>query len=144
MSRTLQIAMILAIVGYFAVLLYLLKKKSLNLKYTLLWIFTGFFMLVLALFPQLLHLFAVAVGIYGDTNALFAAISFCIIMILMSLTAIVSKMNERIKQLSQYVALLEKRLRDMEADGDARWDKSQVKSISERNENAVSRFTIQC
>ena len=113
-SRTLQIVMILAIVSYFVLLVYLLKKKSLNLKYTLLWIFAGFFMLLFALFPQLLHLFARIVGISGDTNALFAAISFCILMILMSLTAIVSKMNEQIKQLSQYISLLEKRLRDVE------------------------------
>lgn len=113
-SRTLQIAMLLAIGCYYVILVYLLKKKSLHLKYTLLWIFTGFIMLILALFPQLLQLFANAVGIYSDTNALFAMMFFCAIMILMSLTAIVSRMNERIKQLSQYVALLEKRLRDVE------------------------------
>ena len=117
-NKTLQVSMILAISCYFVVLVYLLKKKSLNLKYTLLWIFAGGFMLLLVLFPQLLHLFADAVGIYEDTNALFAAIFFCLILILMSLTAIVSKMNERIKQLSQYAALLEKRLRDVERNED--------------------------
>lgn len=113
-SRTLQIAMLSAIMCYYVILVYLLKKKSLILKYTLLWIFAGFLMLVLVLFPQLLHIFANAVGIYDDTNALFAVIFFCVIVILMSLTAIVSKMGERIKQLAQYAALLEKRLRDME------------------------------
>lgn len=119
-SRTLQIVLLLAIVCYFMILIYLLKKKSLHLKYTLLWIFTGFFMLVLVMFPQLLSLFAGIVGIYSDTNALYAVIFFCVIMILMSLTAIVSRMNERIKQMAQYIAFLEKRLRDMEADRNLR------------------------
>ena len=114
MSRTLQIAMLLAVVVYFFFLFHLLKKKRLNIKYTLLWIFSGILMLILALFPRILDVFAKMIGIYEPTNALFAVIFFCIIIILMSLTAIVSKMNERIKRLAQSVALLEKRLREHE------------------------------
>lgn len=106
--------MLLAIIFYYMILLYLLKKKSLHLKYTLLWIFVGFLMLILVLFPQLLHIFASLVGIYGDTNALFAVAFFCTTMILMSLTAIVSKISGRIRQMNQYIALLEKRLCDVE------------------------------
>lgn len=73
-------------------------------------------MLLLSLFPQILHAFAQIVGIYDATNALFATVLFCGIIIMVSLTSIVSKLNERIKQLAQYVALLEKRLRDVEAE----------------------------
>ena len=47
-SRTLQIVMILAVAVYFVLLFLLLKKRSLHLKYTLLWIFSGILMLVLA------------------------------------------------------------------------------------------------
>lgn len=113
-SKTLQIFMLLAIVIYFLLLFHLLKRRRLNLKYSLLWIFSGILMLVLALFPQILDLFAHTVGIYEPTNALFAMLLFCIMIILMSLTAIVSKMNERIKQLAQYAALLEKRVCEWE------------------------------
>ena len=112
MSITLQAAMLLAVGLYFFLLLRLLKKKSLNLKYTLLWIFSGILMLVLALFPGLLSVVAKLIGVYAPTNALFALILFCVIMILMSLTAIVSKLNERVKRLSQAYALLEKRVRE--------------------------------
>lgn len=114
MSRTLQIAMLLAVVVYFFFLFHLLKKKRLNIKYTLLWIFSGVLMLILALFPRVLDVFAKMIGIYEPTNALFAVIFFCMIIILMSLTAIVSKMNERNKCLAQAIALIEKRLRDLE------------------------------
>ena len=117
-SRTLQFALLLAIAAYFIFLAVLLKNKRLNLKYTLLWIFAGLFMLVFALFPQLLHIFARVVGIYEATNALFAMMIFCGIIIMMSLTSIVSKMNDKIKEMAQYVALLEKRLRDMEMEKD--------------------------
>lgn len=114
MSRTLQIAMLLAVAVYFFFLFHLLKKKRLNIKYTLLWIFSGVLMLILALFPRILDVFAKMIGIYEPTNALFAVIFFCIIIILMSLTAIVSKMSEQNKRLTQTIALIEKRLRDLE------------------------------
>lgn len=113
-SATLRMAMLLAVALYFVLVLYLLKKRSLNLKYTLLWILSGLMMLVLAIFPQILNLFANLVGVYEPTNALFSIICFCIIIILMSLTAIVSKLNEKSKRLIQKMALLEKRVRELE------------------------------
>ena len=113
-SQKLQIFMLLAVALYFVILFKLLQKKRLNLKYTLLWIISGFLMLVLAAFPKTLNIFANMIGVYEPTNALFALIFFCIIMILMSLTAIVSKLNERVKRLTQSIALLEKRMRDQE------------------------------
>lgn len=113
-STTLRIAMLLAVVIYFLLVFHLLKKKSLNLKYTLLWMLSGVLMLLLAIFPQILTVFAKLVGIYEPTNALFAMIFFCMIVILMSLTAIVSKLNEKNKRLIQSFALLEKRVRILE------------------------------
>lgn len=113
-TMRLQIAMLLAVVLYFVLVFHLLKRKSLNLKYTLLWLFSGVVMLLLAAFPHVLSVFAAIVGIYEPTNALFAVIFFCIIIILMSLTAIVSKLNEKSKRLIQSIALLEKRIRDLE------------------------------
>lgn len=116
-SRTLQIMMLLAVAVYFALLLLLLKKRSLHLKYTLLWILSGVLMLTLATFPKLLDWFAALIGIYAPTNALFALMFFCVIIVLMSLTAIVSKQTERIKKMAQQLALQEKRIRDLEESG---------------------------
>lgn len=113
-SHTLQGFMLVAVVLYFVLLFQLLKKKRLYLKYALLWILSGCIMLGLALFPEMLSFFAHIVGIYDPTNALFAIAFFCIILILMSLTAIVSKLNERVKRLAQSIALLEERLREIE------------------------------
>lgn len=110
----LRAAILIAVFIYFLLIFKLLKKKSLNLKYTLLWLISGLMMLLLAVFPGILDDFAILVGIAAPTNALFAMMFFCVIVILMSLTAIVSKLNEKCKRLIQSVALLEKRLREME------------------------------
>ena len=113
-SSKLQITMLLAVGIYFLIVFHLLKRKTLNLKYTLLWLASGVIMLMLAIFPQILRWLATLVGIYDPTNALFAFMFFCVIIILMSITAIVSRLNEKSKKLIQSVALLEKRVRDLE------------------------------
>lgn len=108
--------LLIAVCIYFVMVFHLLKRKMLNLKYTLLWLVSGLVMLILTIFPRILQFFASAVGISDPMNALFSIILFCIIIILMSLTAIVSKLNEKNKNLIQSVALLEKRVRDLEKD----------------------------
>lgn len=115
-SLKLQILMLLAVAIYFSLLFMLLKKRSLNLKYTLLWIFSGAIMLVISIFPNLLVLVSDMIDIAAPTNALFAIMFFCVIIILMSLTAIVTKLNEKSKRLIQTVAMLEKRIRELEID----------------------------
>ena len=111
-----QFIVLVALVVYYIVLFHMLKKKRLSLRYTLLWLFSGVIMLVFALFPTFLTWLAVALGIAMPTNALFSIVLFCMIMLLISLTAIVSKQTEQIKRLSQSVALLEKRVREIESD----------------------------
>lgn len=114
LSNNLQIAILLAVFLYFIVLISLLRKKTLSLKYTLLWLFSGVLMLLIAVFPQILGITTSILGIQIPTNALFAVTSFCGIMIMISLTAIVSKQTERIKRLTQTLAMLEKRVRELE------------------------------
>lgn len=109
-----QAVILLAVALYFILLFYFLKKRRLNLKYTLLWIFSGIVMLMFALFPGLLDQLCELLGVYNPVNALFAILFFCGIIILVSLTAIVSKLNDRLTQLTQTTALLEKRLRELE------------------------------
>ena len=75
-------------------------------------------MLMLAVFPKILGWFAALVGIYDPTNALFAFMFFCVVIILLSITAIVSKLNEKSKQIIQSIALLEKRVRELESESD--------------------------
>lgn len=113
-ATRLRVLLLIAVCIYFIMVFCLLRRKTLNLKYTLLWLASGFVMLILALFPQLLQSFASLVGIYDPMNALFSLIIFCILIILMSLTAIVSKLNRKTKTLIQALALLEKRVRDSE------------------------------
>lgn len=113
-AAKLRIFLLIAVCIYFVIVFELLKRKMLNLKYTLLWLASGFIMLMFVVFPKLLQFLSRLVGIYDPMNALFSIALFFIIVILMSLTAIVSKLNKKVKTLIQSIALLEKRVRDLE------------------------------
>lgn len=110
----LQIVLLVAVILYFIVILYFLKKKALELKYTLIWLLAGLVMLVLIAFPQLMTFAVSLLGIQSNMNGLYMALISFIIMILMTLTSIVSRLAYKAKVLTQEVALLEKRIRDLE------------------------------
>lgn len=99
---------------YFYLMLYFLKRKTLALKYALLWLFSGLAMGILLLFPKILFVFVGILGIETPVYGLFLAGIFFLLAISMSLTAIVSKQTERIKDLAQEHAMLEKRVRELE------------------------------
>lgn len=117
MTIYLRIVLGIVVVIYFLLILHFMKKKMLSLKYSLLWLFSGFVMGILVLFPGLLDAFVKAVGIETPMYGLFVFAIFFILIIAMSLTAIVSKQTERIKDLAQDNAVLEKRVRELEKDG---------------------------
>ena len=113
-NSTLRTTLIIGMLIYFAIIFKMLKDKSLTLKYTLVWIFSGVVMGIFVIFPELLASIIVIVGIQSNMNGLFLFGIAFIMMILMSLTAIVSRQNKKIRTLIQDNAILEKRIRDLE------------------------------
>ena len=69
---------------------------------------------ILVLFPRILTYFVKIVGIQTPMNGLFISILFFVIIILMSLTSIVSKQTEKIRKLTQQIAMYEWRIRKLE------------------------------
>jgi hypothetical protein len=117
MNNTLRIVLLLCIVVYFIIVIQLLKKKKLALKYSLLWLFMGAALLVLVIFPQILSWICIRLGFADPMNGLFTLAIAFILVLVMALTSIVSKQTDRIKNLVQDNALLEKRLRELEKRG---------------------------
>lgn len=114
LPQTLRITLCIAVICYFVIILYYLKKKMLDLKYTLVWLFAGLVMAIMVFFPQLLVGFVRFLGIQSIMNGLFIlAIAFSI-MLLMMLTAIASRTSMKIRTLIQENAMLEKRVRELE------------------------------
>lgn len=114
MDLTLRLWLLAGVIVYFGVILVALRKKSLTLKYSLLWMLSALLLLIIVIFPQIINGVTKLLGIASPVNAVFTIVLFLVLMILISLSVIVSKQHAQIKKLIQSVALLEKRLRDGE------------------------------
>lgn len=114
MNSVLHCFLVLGIFIYFIVLFRLIKSGNLDLKYSLLWVFFGAIMFIIAIKPDIMGIISNMLGIVDETNGLFALMIFGILIILMALTSIVSKMKEKNRQLIQECSLVEKRLREIE------------------------------
>ena len=110
----LRISLVIAVACYFMLMLLFLKRKAISLKYTLLWIVAGIFMGIMVIWPKTLTMLISVIGIESNMNGLFIMAIAFLIAILMSITSIVSKQSEKIKSLTQTVAMLEKRVRELE------------------------------
>lgn len=110
----LRLSLILAVIAYFILILWLLKRREISLKYTLLWLFAGLCMGILVIWPESLMIIIGIIGIENSMNGLFILAIAFVIIILMSITSIVSKQNEKIRSLTQTIAILEKQLCEQE------------------------------
>lgn len=111
---TLRITLIIAVICYFIIILYFLKNRALNLKYTLLWLLAGVVMGVLVIFPEMLERIIRIFGIQSNMNGLFIIAIGFMLMILMALTSIASRQNMKIRSLVQEIGILDKRIRELE------------------------------
>lgn len=111
---TLRVTLIIAVICYFVIILYFLKQRALNLKYTLLWLLSGVVLGILVIYPELLSYIIHILGIEDNMNGLFIICIAFILMIMMALTSIASRQNVKIRKLVQEIAILDKRIRELE------------------------------
>lgn len=114
---TLRVTLSIAVICYFILILYYLKKRMLELKYTLLWLAAGVVMGVMIFFPELLVWFVGILGIESNMNGLYVLSIAFIVAILMTLTSIVSRQAMKIRTLIQEMSMMEKRIRELENSG---------------------------
>jgi len=84
----------------------LIRKEALELKYSLLWLFSGLGLAFLAVNPQTLQALADLFGVVDRLNMLFLAGNIFLIAIVFSLTIALSRASRRIRSLTQETALL--------------------------------------
>ena len=116
MTVKLQIVIGIAILFVFAVLVNMIRRRSLELKYALSWMAVLCALFIFDCAPKLLIVVADFLGIYAPVNMIFF-LGFCFsLVIIFSLTVALSRMSNSIRTLDQMVALNEKRLQELEAE----------------------------
>ena len=113
-----QLILIFILFLIFLFVIYLLIKKKLNIEYSLIWIFL---ILIATLFissNEVILFITKLIGAKQPASTLsFLSISF-IFIVLIYFSMKISVISIRLKDLIQYVALFEKRLKEIEKDND--------------------------
>lgn len=114
LSLFLRIDLLVGVLLYLGVILWLLKKNRLTIRYSIIWFLSGFVLLIFALFPYIVLVLRDLLQVELAANLVFLLVLAFVLMILLSLSSIVSGFSEKIKRLSQHNALLERRVRELE------------------------------
>ncbi len=110
MTIKIQIIIGVCLVIGLAAIVNMIRRRRLELKYALSWLIAIVFVLVLDCFPTLLTRISRMLGIWAPVNMIFF-LGFCFsLLIIFTLTVTLSRMSERVRRLSQAVALNEEKI----------------------------------
>lgn len=113
MTAKIQIIIGLCLIVALILIVNMIKRRSLELKYALSWLIAIFFVLVIDCFPILLVKISALFGIWAPVNMIFF-LGFCFsLMIIFVLTVTLSRMSERVRKLSQAIALNEEKIEQL-------------------------------
>lgn len=95
-----------------------IRNKGIELKYSLVWLALGTGIIIFTCFPELTTWLAHVLGISQPMNMLFFA-GFCFMLpIIFSLSVSVSRLSNKVKRLTQEMALLEEQKRKAEEESE--------------------------
>jgi hypothetical protein len=136
MPGRIQLVAILASVAMLLMIFELVRRRRLMERYALLWLFSAIVLIALAAWRDGLVVLSHALGIIYPPNALlFVAIGF-ILLLLLHFSSAVSRLSDQTKVLAQREALLEERLRRLEAADESSAGKPRVHSRSDGDTTA--------
>lgn len=110
----LRILLILGAIALFGMIVWLIKNKKIEVKYSIIWLAFSATMILFAVFPYLVLVLGDISGVANPVNFIFMTLFVFILLILLSVSAVISGFSTKIKRLAQANALLEKRVRELE------------------------------
>ena len=134
------ILILIILVAALLILLNMIRRKTLELRYALMWVILDIILLVLLMVPGLLQKIADFVGIYSVMNLIFFAGFVFTLTLLLSLTVAVSRSGGKVRTLTQELALEEyERIKSRNGSGiisDSETNREQaVETVIENTEN---------
>lgn len=116
MNTRTQILVIAVAFLFLLMILQLIRKEKLTLRYAFLWLLLSGSILIMGCFPKLITAVADFFGVHTPVNMLFF-MGFCFsLVIIFSLSTALSRNSEKLKRLTQEMGLLEERMRNSQKD----------------------------
>jgi len=111
MSINLQLVSCLFILTILILIIYILRKGRITIKYALVWIAAAIILLLFLIFPSLFIWLTKLLGFKIGSNMVFAGLIAFLMFINIILTVIVSGQNNKIRLLIQEVSMLKEKIK---------------------------------
>lgn len=112
MSANLRFFILIAGLILFLVIVQLLRKEKIFIKFSFLWFFSAFLLAVIALFPDIISFFRKQLGFETSSNMVIGIFIFTLLFITIALTVIVSSQKTKIQLLIQEVSILKQKIEE--------------------------------
>lgn len=112
MSANLRFYVLLAGIILLLVIVQLLRKEKVFVKFSFLWFFSVVLLALIALFPDTISFFRKLLGFETSSNMVIGIFIFTLLFITISLTVIVSGQKTKIQLLIQEVSILKQKIEE--------------------------------
>ena len=114
MPLTLRIALIAITLIYILLVLRSIRRKKMNVSFSIFWIIAGFILIIFAIVPNMVEAISKMLGFEAPSNMLFVLTIFIAFYLIFNLTTIISQENKKNVLLVQEVSLLKKKVKELE------------------------------
>ena len=114
MSLTLRIALIVIVLLFILLILKAIRRKKMNITFSLIWIIIGLLLIVAVIVPHFIETISKALGFATPVNMLFCVTIFIAFYLIFNLTIIASGEYKKNTTLIQEISLLKKKVEDIE------------------------------
>lgn len=112
MSIVLRIALILGALFALSIVVRKVRKSKIRIADSVYWVCAAVLLLILAVFPRIAYFFSDLLGFLSPSNFVFLVVIALILLKLFNLACDVSRLTDKIEQLSQELALDKKDLEE--------------------------------
>lgn len=113
MNIGLRFGLTIASILVFIVITWLIAKKRLNIKYSIVWLIWSLLLIFMAIFPETFYVVSDLLGIELPVNAVFLIMIGLLYGLTLFVYIMISKHNEEIIKLTYEVAVLKKELEEL-------------------------------
>lgn len=106
MDFILKITLLIATLFLLFTVLKIIKTKTISVRYALMWLVFTLVLMTFTLFPNFVSWIADSLHFKTASNFIFVIVIASLVLMLLSLTILISKQNEKVQILTQEVAIL--------------------------------------
>ena len=114
MSILLKVNLIISCLLLLLIVFYNITRNNLQIKYSLVWIFSSVIFLIFAVFPQIVVCLTKLIGMQVSSNSIFLFMNLFFYFMFISLTISISKASTKMSKMVQEVGLLKYQVDQMQ------------------------------